>query len=190
MTSLIDSLRADHAALQASQERYGDGHGTTDSLLRALITNIGLQQLAVFRCAAWCSAHHLSPFAMVLSRLIRHLYGAEMHWHADIEPGVVLVHGNGLVVSRSASVAAGCTLSQHVTLGISRGADGSAGAPRLEPNVHVAPGAILVGPIVVGSGSKIGPNAFVSDDVEPNSLVTPAPASVTQRSSRRAGRTS
>lgn len=181
MTSLRSAVRSDHAALRASQERYGDGRGVSDSVARALITNIGLQQLAVFRCAAWCANHRLTPIAMGLSRLIRHLYSAEMHWNADVSPGVVLVHGNGLVLSRSASVAAGCTLSQQVTLGISRGTDGNAGAPRLEPNVHVAPGAVLVGPITIGAGSKIGPNAFVSGDVEPHSLVTPAPATVTQR---------
>lgn len=181
MTGLLSTVRADHDALRASQARYGDGHVVSGSLLRALVTNIGFQQLAVFRVAAWCAQHGVTPIAMLLSRLIRHVHGAEMHWNATIEPGVVLVHGNGLVVSRSAHVATGCVLSQHVTLGISRGVAGDAGAPRLEADVHVAPGAVLVGPIVIGAGSKIGPNTFVSNDVHPGNVVTQAPAVVTRR---------
>ncbi len=181
MTSLLATVRADHDALLASQERYGDGHDSGRSVVRALVTNIGFQQLAVFRCASWCAQRRLTPIAMLISRVIRHNYGAEMHWNAQIDPGVVIVHGNGLVVSRAASVGAGCILSQHVTLGISRGKDGSAGGPRLEPNVQVAPGAVLVGPITVGAGSKIGPNVSVADDVAANSVVTAAPAVVGER---------
>lgn len=190
MTSLLAAVRADHAALLASQERYGDGHDSGSSILRALVTNIGFQQLAVFRCASWCVERRLTPIAMVASRWIRHTYGAEMHWNAEIEPGVVIVHGNGLVVSRSASVGSGCILSQNVTLGVSRGADGSAGAPRLDSNVHVAPGAVLVGPITVGTGSKIGPNVSVADDVPANSVVTTVPPSVGARRSGRSAQES
>ena len=111
-----------------------------------------------------------------------------MHWEAAIEPGVVIVHGNGLVVSRAAAVGPNCILSQHVTLGISVGADGQpAGAPRLGSNVFVGPGAALIGPIEVGANSKVAPNAVVMSDVPADSVVRPADAVVQQRPKRAAG---
>lgn len=182
---------ADHAALQAGRERYDDrfassGLGSAPRrIVRDLVTNVGFQQLAVFRLAQRLHRRGLTPIAMVVSRLVRHVYGAEMHWEARIAPGIVVVHGNGLVVSRSATVGPGCSLSQHVTLGISRGADGRGdGAPVLVRDVHVGPGAVLVGPIEVGAGAKIAPNAVVLHDVPSNTVVMSPPSEVRMRSPR------
>ena len=54
----------------------------------------------------------------VASRVIRHLYGSDIHWEAELEPGIVIVHGMGLAVSRAARVRRGAILFQHVTLGL------------------------------------------------------------------------
>ena len=67
---------------------------------------------------------------------------------------------------------AGAILSQQVTLGESRDPEsGVTGAPTLEENVHVGPGARLLGPITVGAGSKVMPNAVLMQSVPPGSLV-------------------
>lgn len=185
------SVRADHRALQGSRDRYDDRfeapdiETSTGAVLRDLVTNVGFQQMAVFRVSQSLARRGVSPLAMLVSRMIRHLYGAEMHWEAAIEPGVVIVHGNGLVVSRAAAVGPNCILSQHVTLGISVGSDGRpAGAPRLGENVFVGPGAALIGPIEVGSNSKVAPNAVVMTDVPADSVVRPADTVVQQRPGR------
>lgn len=179
----------DHAALCRSRHKYDSryaGQGGADTgwtaVVRDLITHVGFQQLTVFRLAQALHRRRLTPLAMVVSRSIRHLYGAEMHWAADVQPGVVLVHGTGLVISREATVGPGAVLSQHVTLGISRDrATGRSGAPTLEADVHVAPGAVLLGPIVVGEGTKVGANAVLDTSVAPFSLVQPVAAVITER---------
>jgi serine O-acetyltransferase len=114
--------------------------------------------------------------ARIASRIIRHLYGAEIHWDAELAPGVIVVHGNGLVISHAARVGVGCVLFQHVTLGESIHPDTRlVGAPTLEPGVHVGAGAVLVGPITIGQGTKIMANAVLVRSVPPHSLVeTPA----------------
>ena len=186
------AVRADHRALQGSRDRYDDRFDAPDldtspaAIVRDLATNVGFQQLAVFRWSQALARRRLTtPFAMLVSRLIRHTYAAEMHWEAAIEPGIVIVHGNGLVVSRAAVVGPNCILSQHVTLGISVGPDGQpAGAPRLGSNVFVGPAASLIGPIEIGANSKIAPNAVVMADVPANSVVTPADNVVRSRPAR------
>jgi serine O-acetyltransferase len=108
---------------------------------------------------------------------MRHLYASDIHWDAQLAPGVVIVHGTGLVISHAARVGTGCILFQHVTLGESIHAQSRLiGAPTLEANVHVGPGATLLGPIVIGEGSKVTASALVMESVPTRSLVeTPAP---------------
>jgi serine O-acetyltransferase len=112
------------------------------------------------------------------SRLIRHLYGSDIHWDAQIAPGVMFVHGMGLAISSSARIGPRCILSQNVTIGMGRDAEtGSTGAPVLEEGVQVGAGASLLGPITVGAYTKIMPNAVVTRSVPARSLVeTPAAA--------------
>jgi serine O-acetyltransferase len=122
----------------------------------------------------------------VMSRVIRHLYGAEIHWKSRIAPGISVVHGVGLVLSHAADVSAGCILFQNVTLGESvHPVTGMIGAPRLEANVHVGPGATILGPIVIGAGSKVMAGAVVTHDVPPNSLVSAPAPQVSARTPRR-----
>lgn len=184
--SLRSTIMADHRQLQASRERYDDrysesGTSAATAVVRDIVVHVGFQQLAVFRLASSLHRRRLTPLAMVVCRLIRLVYSAEMHWAADLQPGVLLVHGNGLVVSRSARVDAGCVLSQNVTLGISRGRDGKSGAPHLHENVHVAPGAVIIGPIVIGANSKIAPNTVVLESVAANSVISSGAAIVESR---------
>jgi serine O-acetyltransferase len=120
--------------------------------------------------------------AKVASRAIRHLYGADVHWDAAFEPGVVLVHGIGLVVSGEARVGRGAVLFQHVTLGLGRDPDtGHTGAPIVGRNVHIGPGATVVGPLVIGANSKLMPGAVLMRSVPPRSLVRSAPHKVQPR---------
>ena len=108
---------------------------------------------------------------MVASRLIRHLYGSDIHWDARFAPGVVIVHGMGLAISGKANVDSGAILFQHVTLGESGGQ-----APHVGARVHVGPGATLLGGVSIGDESKIMAGCVVRESVPAGSLVSaPAP---------------
>jgi serine O-acetyltransferase len=45
------------------------------------------------------------------------------------------------------------------------------GAPTLEENVHLGPASILLGPIVVGKGSKVAAGAVLRQSVPPGTIV-------------------
>jgi serine O-acetyltransferase len=113
------------------------------------------------------------------------MYGSDIHWEAELEPGIVVVHGMGLAVSRAARVAHGAILFQNVTLGMGVDPETRAvGAPVLEHDVHVGAGSTLVGPITVGARSKVTSNCFVRASVRPDSLVESPMPSVSARSRR------
>jgi len=166
----------------------GDLRGGGSALPRDLVTRIGFQMLAACRVMRfWVDAGvPLAP--RLASRMIRHLYGSDVHWEAQFEPGIVIVHGMGLAVSRSARVDRGAILFQNVTLGM--GTDPTSrvvGAPVVEQDVHVGAGSTLIGPITVGARSKVTANCLLRASVPPDSLVE-APEPVVSARARRDGR--
>ena len=173
--ALLD-LREDQAVMAAYERKYGHPSPST-RLASDVVQKIGLQMLAAVRLMGALRDGGSPLGAKIVSRLIRHLYGADIHWDTQLAPGVMIVHGMGLALSHAARVGRGCILFQNVTLGL--GTDPvtrESGAPALEENVHVGPGATLIGPITVGAGSKIMAGAVLTCSVPRNSLVeTPAP---------------
>lgn len=178
------AIRADYDQMQRVRAKYhGDGQERS-WLATALVQRVGLQMLAWYRVMRCFDELRVPLVPMVISRVIRHLYAAEIHWRAQIAPGVSLVHGTGLVISHAARVDAGCILFQGVTLGESVDAEtGVIGAPHLCADVHVGPGASLLGPIVVGERTKVGAGAVLMQSVPAASLVMPAQAVITSRRS-------
>jgi serine O-acetyltransferase len=181
------AVTADYRTMRAHRQKYHADSAPVGGLASSLVRKVGLQLLAAYRLMRFFDAARVPVLPQVMSRLIRHLYGAELHWKSRIAPGISVVHGVGLVLSHAAEVGAGCILFQGVTLGESvHPVTGMIGAPRLEANVHVGPGATLLGPIVIGAGSKVMAGAVVAHDIPPNSLVSAPAPQVSARAPRRA----
>ncbi len=175
---MSSAVHEDHAMLHHYDGKYA--HGQRDlhaNLGRDFITRAGFQMLVACRLMRFCSRAGVPLAPQVASRMIRHLYGADVHWEADLEPGIVFVHGMGLAISRSARVERGAILFQNVTLGLGIDPESRAvGAPVVERDVHVGAGTTMVGPIRVGTRSKITANCFVRTSIPADSLVeAPAP---------------
>jgi serine O-acetyltransferase len=182
---LKSSIAADYASIRHYRAKYHGEYIPARRLPVDLVQKIGLQLMASVRLMQSLNAAQVPLLPQVVSRLIRHAYGADIHWRAAIEPGVCVVHGTGLVVSHAARVAPGCILFQHVTLGEGIHPETrEVGAPRLGTDVHVGPGATLIGPIEIGDRTKIMANAVVTRSVPPDSLVRPAEAEVIPRGSK------
>jgi len=172
LRSAWNAVREDHRMLQRADEKYARGKRPKRSLGNDLVRRIGFQMLAVYRVMRLLDEIGVPMAPQLVSRLIRLAYGADIHWNARIDPGVVIVHGMGLAISGSARVGARSFLSQNVCIG--DGIDATTrvtGAPTLEEDVHVGPGASILGPITVGAGSKVGAGVVVQRTVPPDSLV-------------------
>lgn len=180
------AVATDRAVMAEGRAKYL-GETAARRPLVDLVTKVGVQMVYAVRVMRLLRDSGFRVLAQVVSRLIRHAYAAEIHWDAEIAPGTSVIHGNGLVVSHSARVAEGCVLFHNVTLGMGFDVAAEAmGAPTLERNVHVGPGATLLGPIVVGEGSKVMAGSVLNESVPPYSLVRPAPVEITRRGQSRA----
>jgi serine acetyltransferase len=180
---MLADIGEDHDALVRADEKYQAAAGRKHNVFADAIQRIGFQMIVAYRVMRYFRDARPRFLAKIVARMIRHLYGADIHWDARIDPGVIFVHGSGLIISPASVVSRGCVLFQHVTLGESIDAETRrSGSPTLEPDVHVGPGTTLLGPITVGQGTKITANVLLMRSVGPRSLVeAPAPTIRTRK---------
>lgn len=191
LRAMIDDIREDNRMIRVYQEKYDYRleEGAVVPVVSAreiagdAVRKIGYQVMVAYRIMRFLRAAGLGLGAQFMSRLIRHVYSSDIHWDAELEPGVTLVHGFGLAISYAAKVRAGSILYQNVTLGYGLDPDTKEpGAPVIERNVHIGVGATIFGPLVVGEDTKIMANCVVNRSVPPRSIVeAPMPHVVARR---------
>lgn len=175
-------ILADHDALREQDARYRGRMHSTWTLPWDALRNVGFQMMIAYRVMRYLRWVHLTPLAMIQSRLMRHAYAADIHWDADLRPGVTIVHGIGVAISGETRIGSGSVICHHVSIGVNTDPlTGEGGSPHLEENVHVGPGAVIVGPLTVGAGTKIMANSVLMRSVPPRSLVAPAEAVIRER---------
>jgi serine O-acetyltransferase len=109
----------------------------------------------------------------IVRQLLLQIFSCDLSLKADIAGGVRFPHPIGIVIGDGAEVGPQATLMQHCTLGGNFGQtrDGRQ-TPRLEAQVFVGPGAVVVGPVVVPAGSRIGANKVITDATESRDVVS------------------
>lgn len=97
---------------------------------------------------------------------------------ADISGGLKFIHPFAIAIG-GGRIGRNCTIYQCVTIGANyRTDDGGRQYPSIGDNVRISPGAVVIGPIKVGSNVVIGANSVVTKDIPDNCVVIGAPARV------------
>jgi len=146
-----------------------------------LLLYSGLHAIFAYRVAnkLYRSEHYFS--ARMISQIARRLTGIEIHPGATIGSGLFIDHGMGVVIGETTEIGDNCTLYQGVTLG-GTGKDSGKRHPTLGDNVLVGAGAKVLGPVNIGSGSKIAAGAVVLKDVPEDSTAVGIPAKIVRTS--------
>lgn len=144
------------------------------SSIEVIFAYPGFHAIFLHRIAHWLWNNHLKFLARVLSHTSRFLTGIEIHPGAKIGKGFFIDHGMGVVIGETSEIGDNVTIYHGVTLG---GTSFSRGKrhPTIESNVIIGAGAKILGPLTVGSNSKIGANSVVIVDVPPSSTVVGVP---------------
>ena len=144
-----------------------------------LLCHTPLHAILLHRVAHWLHARlRLRLLARLLSVINRFWTGVEIHPGARIGQGFFLDHGAGVVIGETAVVGDFCVVFHNVTLGGTGKYHGQR-HPIVGNHVLIGTNAILLGPIRVGDGARIGANAFViNHDVPAHSTVVGTPARI------------
>ena len=98
--------------------------------------------------------------------------GISLPLEAEVGPGLLIRHGQGLVVSWRSTIGTDCELHQHVTLGEREEGE----VPHLGDRVVVGANAVIVGAVRVGDDAVIGAGAVVVRDVPAGATAVGNPA--------------
>ena len=137
----------------------------------------GLKAIWLHRIAHFFWNHGLKLLARYISHVNRFITGIEIHPGAKIGRRFFIDHGAGVVIGETAEIGDDVTLYQGVVLG-GVSTEKKKRHPTIGNEVVIGAGAIILGPIKIGDGAKIGANSVVLKDVKPYTTVVGIPARV------------
>ncbi|MDD2494222.1 MAG: serine O-acetyltransferase [Tissierellia bacterium] len=118
-----------------------------------------------------------------ISNRARRKTGIEIHPGATIGSGLFIDHGMGVVIGETAIVGNNVTMFHGATLG-GTGNETGKRHPTVGDNVMIGASAKILGNIYIASGTKVGANAVVVKDTNPNSTVVGIPANEVNKDSK------
>lgn len=175
------AFRADVAAdVAVRRDRFGIAPW------RTVLINRGFHALLAYRVARWLRTHRVPLLPELVSRVVQILYGIDINPEAAIAGGVVITHGQGLVIGRGVVVGAGVNLYHGVTLGVLDNGR-THGYPTIGEDCLLGAGCKILGPVTVGARTIVGANVVLTTSVGDDSIVKVPSPIVRQRGVRAAG---
>ncbi len=135
------------------------------SLLEVVLTYPGVRALFWHRIAHSLNTHRHYVLANILSQHAARTTGITIAPAAEIGKRVFINHGIGVVIGATAVVEDDVTILQGVTLGARNSVKNGRRQPIVRRGAFIGANALLLGPIVVGEGAKVGAGAVVLEDV-------------------------
>ncbi|MCP8989861.1 Serine acetyltransferase [Streptococcus parasanguinis] len=145
--------------------------------LEVLLTYPGVKALAAHRLSHFLWEHGFKLLARMHSQFWRFWTQIEIHPGAQIESGVFIDHGAGLVIGETAIVEKGVLLYHGVTLG-GTGKDCGKRHPTVRKGALISAHAQVIGPVEIGENAKVGAAAVVVADVPSDVTVVGVPAKI------------
>jgi putative colanic acid biosynthesis acetyltransferase WcaB len=117
---------------------------------------------------------------LVLYRVgVEWLLGIELPWGLKVGAGLRLFHGMGLVINDKTVIGSNVVLRHNTTIGLKETLPfGTRASPMIGDNVDIGANVVILGPIKVGKGARIGAGAVVVKDVPDGATVVGNPARV------------
>jgi len=172
--ALLEDARAIH-----------DGDPAARSVDEVILAYPGFLAIANYRIAHELEGR-VAVFPRLLTEVAHRLTGIDIHPGARIGGSFAIDHGTGIVIGETAVIGERVRLYQGVTLGavhVSKSMERTKRHPTIGDEVTIyANATILGGETVIGQGSRIGGNVWLTRSVPPYSVVAP-----TSRVERRGG---
>lgn len=172
----LDELPALHTLMLLDAEALYAGDPAARSVDEVILAYPGFLAVALYRLAHALHRGGVPLVPRLVAELGHRETGVDLHPAARIGRSLAIDHGTGVVVGESAVIGDRVKLYQGVTLGalsVRKALADTKRHPTLEDDVVVyANATILGGETVVGAGSVIGGNVWLTKSVPPRSVVT------------------
>jgi serine O-acetyltransferase len=145
------------------------------SLLEILFCYPGLHAIWSHRLAHALWRHRLYFFGRLVAHIGRFLTGIEIHPGAKIGRRFFIDHGSGVVIGETTEIGDDVHLYQGVVLG-GVSLEKKKRHPTVGNGVLIGAGAIVLGPVIIGDGARIGAASLVIIDVPPRAVAIGVPA--------------
>jgi serine O-acetyltransferase len=176
--ALLAALPAVYDALLEDARATHDGDPAATSVDEVVAAYPGFYATACHRVAHLLYRAGVPLLPRLVTEFAHRAAGVDIHPGAAIGRAFAIDHGTGVVIGETAVLGDRVRLYQGVTLGAAAVAKGLARTkrhPTLEDDVVVyANATILGGDTVVGAGSVVGGNVWLTRSVPPRSVVTHA----------------
>lgn len=160
------------------------GDPAATSMTEILLGYPGMRAVVAHRLAHELYLREATLAARLIAEVAHCRTGIDIHPGARIGPGFFIDHGTGVVVGETAVVGSHVRLYQGVTLGARHFPADETGTlikavdrhPIVEDDVVIYAGATILGRVIIGKGSIIGGNVWLTTSVPPGTRVTQRPS--------------
>lgn len=172
----MEQLPELYAWLRQDAEAINEADPAARNVDEVILTYPGFYAIAIYRIAHALHGLGFPLLPRLLTELAHQRTGVDIHPGATIGRRFVIDHGTGVVIGETTLIGNGVKIYQGVTLGalqVQKGLADKKRHPTIEDDVVVyANATILGGSTVVGRGSIIAGNAFITHSIPPESMVT------------------
>ena len=149
------------------------------STLEVVLLYPGLHAVWSYRLSHSLWTHKMRLLARMVSEWARLFTGIEIHPGARIGRRFFIDHGMGVVIGETSDIGDDVLMYQGVVLG-GTAIEKAKRHPTIGNNVVIGAAAVLLGPITIGDGARVGANSVVVRSVPPGVTVVGVPGRVVE----------
>ena len=177
--NFADALPVIRRMLDSDVQAAYDGDPAARSVDEVLLCYPGVLAVTYHRLAHQLYISHVPLLARMIAELAHSATGIDIHPGAQIGSRFFIDHGTGVVIGETTIIGERVRIYQAVTLGAKRFETDEAGNlqkeyarhPIVEDDVVIYAGATILGRVVIGKGSVIGGNVWLTHSVPANSQI-------------------
>jgi serine O-acetyltransferase len=179
VTLIVDSffnrLPEVYELLLNDAEAFLSSDPSAERIEEVIMSFPGFYAITVYRISHELHLLNVPLLPRIISEYIHSKTGIDIHPAAKIGKNFFIDHGTGVVVGETTEIGDNVKIYQGVTLGalfVERGLRDQKRHPTIQDDVIIYAGStILGGKTIIGRGSVIGGNVWLTESVEPLSMV-------------------